>query len=389
MNVSVYNGGGQSDYLYGLVSGLSTTPIKNIDILDINLAEPLFNKFENVRFHEVYKYQKKGSTFSQKAKNLLRFYYLQAKHLVTSKCDIIHFQWLDRFYFADRIVLPLMARLSGHRVVLTVHNVNALKRDNRDTFYNRLTLKLLYRICNHLIVHTEKSKTELISDFKVVPEKISVIRHGMNNKVSRKGLSQSQAREALNIPENKKVVLFFGNIDYYKGLDILLDSLPFLSTGMKKDFILLIAGNYKSADYIRKIREQISGNGTGTDIIAHVRYIEDDEIERYFMASNCIVLPYREIYQSGVLFMAYNFGLPIVATKVGNFENDIIEGKTGLLIDDITPEAVARSIELFFTSEIFHDQEGTRTYIQDWSNRQFSWENIGDETFRMYLKISS
>lgn len=389
MNVSVYNGGGQSDYLYGLVSGLVTTPIKKIDILDINLAAPLFTKFENVRFHEVYRYQKKGSTFSQKAKNLLRFYYLQAKHLITSKCDIIHFQWLDRFYLTDRVLLPLIVRISGHRVVLTVHNVNAGKRDNKDTFYNRVTLNLLYRICNHLIVHTEKSKTELISDFNVKPDKVSVIRHGMNNKVSQKGLTQYEAREALQIPVNKKVVLFFGNIDYYKGLDILLDSLPFLTEKLREDLILLIAGNYKSTEYIRNIREKISLNTTQAEIISNVRYIEDEEIERYFMASDCIVLPYREIYQSGVLFMAYNFGLPLLATRVGNFENDIIDEKTGLLIDDITPEAVAKSIEKYFASEIYHNQEETRTFIKNWSYRQFSWENIGDETFRMYLKVSS
>jgi D-inositol-3-phosphate glycosyltransferase len=387
MNVSVYNGAGQADYLYGLISGLSATPVNKIKILDIDLAKPLFNNFQNVTFYDVYRYQSKDSSIKKKMMNILRFYFLQARHLIISKKGIVHFQWLDRYYFADRILLPLIGRIFGHRLILTVHNVNARKRDNNDSLYNRLTLSIVYHLCNHLIVHTEKSKAELLRDFRVKPGKVAIIRHGMNNRVLSRGIQQSEAREELNIGQNKKVILFFGNIDYYKGLDILIESIKHLKHPLKKDVILLIAGNYKTGEYIDTIRKQINKLNTDSQIISHIQYIQDEDIEKYFMASDCIVLPYREIYQSGVLFMAYTFGLPALATKVGNFENDIINGKTGFLIDDISAESVANTIHSYFESSAYKSLPETRNQIKYWSNDQFSWQKIGEETYKLYQKI--
>lgn len=387
MNISVYNGAGQADYLYGLISGISATPVNEIKILDINLSEPLFHDFQNVRFQSVFRYQSKNATLKQKTANILRFYFLQARHLITSSKRIVHFQWLDRFFFADRILLPLIGRIFGHKLVLTVHNVNARKRDNNDSLYNRLTLSAVYVLCNHLIVHTEKSKAELMNDFGISPEKISVIKHGMNNKVLQKGISQSEARAILGISDNKKVVLFFGNIDYYKGLDILIESLDYLEKPLRKEIVLLIAGNFKNGDYMQSIREMIKKSESGSRIVADIQYIEDDCIEQYFMAADCIILPYREIYQSGVLFMAYTFGLPALATKVGNFENDIIEGKTGFLIENTDPTIIAESIQDYFESSLYHSLPGIRAEIKEWSHEQFSWQKIGEETYRLYQKI--
>lgn len=384
MEVSILNGAGQSDYLYGLVSGLATTNLKKIKILDIDLAEPFFDKLDKVQFQSVYKYQKKGTSKLKKAANILNFYFLQSKHLLATKPRIVHFQWLDRFFFTDRILLPVLARLRGHKVILTVHNVNAGQRDKKDSFYNRFTLHILYNLSNHLIVHTIKSKEELVAEFNVNPRKISVIKHGMNNMVSTKGINQEVSRHELEIAPSKKVILFFGNIDFYKGLDILIESLNHLPITLKDEIILLIAGNSKSKDYLRHIKDQIEHSTLNRQIIAHIRFIQDEEIERYFMAADCIILPYREIYQSGVLFLAYNFGLPALATKVGNFENDILPGKTGFLIDEIEVISMAEAITEYFKSPLYQNLPENRNNIRKWAYDQFSWELIGQETYNLY-----
>ncbi len=387
MKVSIFNGAGQADYLYGLVSGLVKTPINTIHVLDIDKTTDLFSTYDKVTFHTVYRYQPKGSSLWKKARNLLRFYYLQARHLLFSKAGVVHFQWLDRYFFADRVLLPLVALLGGHKAVLTVHNVNAGKRDNRDNWFNRFTLHSAYRLCHHLIVHTPRSKSELINDFNIPPQKISIIKHGMNNKVMQKGISTSQARENLSIPLEKKVVLFFGNIDYYKGLDLLLKSIEFTDPELRRDLIVLIAGNYKSVPYIRQVFDYLDQSPYREQIINHIRFIPDDQIESYFMAADCIVLPYRDIYQSGVLFMAYNFGLPVLATKVGNFENDILTDKTGFLIDEISPESIASGINKYFSSDLYYNLDSGRNFIKNWSNSVFSWSAIGMETHDLYLKL--
>lgn len=284
-------------------------------------------------------------------------------------------------------MLPLISRIRGHKTVLTVHNVNARKRDNNDSFFNRITLRIVYKICNHLIVHTPSSKTELVKEFNVNADKISVIKHGMNNKVSTLGITQREARESLNIKADQKVLLFFGNIDYYKGLDILIDSLNYMEGKLSSEITLLIAGNYKSHAYFEVIKQQIKNSKFGKQIIADIKFIHDEQIEKYFMASDCIVLPYRDIYQSGVLFMAYNFGLPALATRVGNFENDIIQDKTGFLSDSVSPASLAKVIEKYYNSDLYKTLVQSRQEIRDWSGRIYSWEAIGEETYNLYKRL--
>ncbi len=384
MDVSVFNGTGQSDYLYGLISGLNKTPVNKIEILDIDLSSSLFNEFENVQFHKVFAYQNSKASYFSRFKNIISYYYLQLKHLALVKRRVIHFQWLDRFYFFDRIILPGVAKLFGHKVILTVHNVNARKRDNNDSIYNRFTLSVLYRLCDNLVVHTHQSKVELTKDFGVEPQKISIIKHGMNNKVSNENLSQQEARKRMGIEMDRKVVLFFGNIDYYKGLDLLIEGLEKIATPLAKDITIIIAGNSKSSTYIKDIKAQLDKSSFKNQIITHIQYIQDEDIEKYFMAADCIVLPYRSIYQSGVIFMAYNFGLPILATKVGNFENDIIVGETGFLIDSGEPSSIASAIESYFKSPLYLNLSVNREMIKKWSYDQFSWDKIGMETYKMY-----
>ncbi len=384
MNVSIYNGTGQPDYLYGLISGLTKTPDIEIEILDIDLSSLLFTEFNNVEFHKVFAYQHPKASYFSRIRNIISYYYLQLKHLALTKPRVIHFQWLDRIYFIDRVILPAVAKIFGHKVILTVHNVNAQKRDNNDSFYNRFTLSILYRLCNHLVVHTPLSKKELAQDFNVKAEKISIIKHGMNNMVASEKLNQQEAREKMSIGNDRKVILFFGNIDYYKGLDILIESLQNLSLHLKNDITLIIAGSSKSSAYIKQINGQLEQSSLKDQIIAHIHYIHDEDIEKYFMAADCIVLPYRSIYQSGVIFMAYNFGLPILATKVGNFENDIISGETGFLIDTSNPVAIAQAIEDYFKSPLYSNLAKNRDLIKEWSNDQFSWEKIGMETYKLY-----
>lgn len=388
MNVAVFNGAGQPDYLYGLVSGINKMPLSQIDILDIDLSEHLFSSFEKVKFHCVFKHHNRNASFLEKSRNIIRFYFLQLIFLIFNKPKIIHFQWLDRYFFMDRIIIPLIAKIRGHKTVLTVHNVNALKRDNKDSFYNRITLQILYRLCNQLIVHTPKSSMELQNDFKIKSSKISIIKHGMNNKVIVRNISRDEARIQLNLNLKEKVILFFGNLDYYKGVDILIDSLKYINGEIGTNIKLIIAGNSKSKQYLQILGKQVESSAFKQKIIANICYIPDEDIEKYFMASDCIVLPYREIYQSGVIFMAYNFGLPILATNVGNFVNDIVQGQTGYIINGMDPTIVAQTIEKYFHSNMYRELPATRQFIKNWAYNNYSWDLIGESTYSLYKSMS-
>src|SRR5207244_6644981 len=88
-------------------------------------------------------------------------------------------------------------------------------------------------------------------------------------------------------------------------------------------------------------------------IITRIQFIPDNEVELYFKAADVLILPYTDISQSGVPFLAYSFGLPVIATDVGALRDDIIEGKTGLVCAPRNPKVLAHAIRAYFSSELY------------------------------------
>src|SRR5678815_5780861 len=110
----------------------------------------------------------------------------------------------------------------GKKVLLTVHNVNAAKRDSRDTWFNRKTLGFQYWMADHLFVHTNRMRSELIADFRVPHTRISVIPFGINSIFPSRSITSQAARMHMGLHSEEKVGLFFGQIAPYKGLEYLI-----------------------------------------------------------------------------------------------------------------------------------------------------------------------
>ena len=112
---------------------------------------------------------------------------------------------------------------------------------------------------------------------------------------------------------------------------------------------LLIAGRVKEAEnYWKGIEETISSLNLSSSVLARIEYVPDEETEIYFKAADALVLPYTYIFQSGVLFLGYNFGLPVLAADVGSLKEDIVEGETGFVF---RPQDLTRVIKRFFQSD--------------------------------------
>ncbi len=92
-------------------------------------------------------------------------------------------------------------------------------------------------------------------------------------------------------------------------------------------------------------------------VLLRADFIPDDETEVYFKAADVLVLPYRHIYQSGVLFLGHSFGLPVLAADVGSLKDDIVEGKTGFVFRPEDPVDLAKTIERYFASDLYAELE--------------------------------
>ena len=152
-----------------------------------------------------------------------RIHYLRLLgYAATAEPKIFHILWNNKFQFFDRTVLILYYKLLGKKIPITVHNVNAGQRDANDTWLNRFSLRTQYRLADHIFVHTDKMKSEMVGGFSIAPEKVSVIPFGINNTVPNTTLSISEAKRQVGVGATDKTMLFFGNIAPYKGLDILV-----------------------------------------------------------------------------------------------------------------------------------------------------------------------
>ena len=99
------------------------------------------------------------------------------------------------------------------------------------------------------------------------------------------------------------------------------------------------------------------------------------------------MLPYTEVFQSGVLFLGYRFGLPVVAADVGSLSEDIIEGRTGFVCRPSDPVDLAKTIEQYFESNLCKDLSHRRQEIRDFANAEHSWDVVGEMTRNVYTTL--
>lgn len=153
---------------------------------------------------------------------------------------------------------------------------------------------------------------------------------------------KTNALEELGLPKDAKYILFFGFIRGYKGLDLLIEALNYVS----EDVHLIIAGEaYGSFD---SYRDQINQSAANPRIHTFVRYISDDEVKLFFSAADVCVLPYKGATQSGITAIAHHFNLPIIATDVGGLKENIQHGETGLIVPQPDSELIGNAIDRYF-----------------------------------------
>ena len=387
-SVSLLTGGIDRPYVHGLTNALSSRGV-NIDLIGSDeLDEPELHNKPGVRFLNLRGDQRPKASLFAKIHRLSAYYSRLIFYAATAKPRIFHILWNNKFEMFDRTLLMLYYRMLGKAVVLTAHNVNKRKRDSADTLLNRLTLKIQYRLAAHIFVHTPKMKSELMEEFGVSPGRVTVIPFGLNNSVPNTNLSTKEAKKRLGIHESHKTILFFGRIKPYKGLEFLIPAFQKIVQA-HSDYRLIIAGQLEmpTDSYWVSIQKEIQQYVEAGQIIPRIEFIPDSEIEAYFKAADALVLPYKEIFQSGVIFLGYNFGLPVLAADVGSLNEDIVEGVTGFVFKPEDPDDLARAMERYFSSDLYANLEKQRPGIRELALKRHSWEVVSEMTTDIYAGL--
>jgi D-inositol-3-phosphate glycosyltransferase len=385
--VSLLTGGADRPYVLGLGPALMSR-VAYLDLIGSDdLESPQFHGKAGVNFLNLRGSQRTEVSLVKKIFRVAMYYARLIRYVSTAKPRIFHILWNNKFELFDRTLLMLYYRLLGKRVVLTVHNVNAGRRDSRDSRSNRLTLRIQYRLTDHLFVHTEKMKLELMREFGVEGARITVIPFGINNAVPNTSLTPAEAKRRLGLLESEKAILFFGNITPYKGIEYLVAAFKVL-TSRDPGYRLIIAGKPDNCEtYWKMIRTETEDCVEGGSVLLHADFIPDSETELYFKAADVLVLPYRHVYQSGVLFLGYSFGLPVIAADVGSLKDEIIAGKTGWLVRPEDSVGLVRAIEQHFAGELYANLADHRLEIRDYVAQRHSWDIVGEMTTSVYARL--
>jgi len=305
-----------------------------------------------------------------------------AVSFLQERVPILHFQWLshpDEEYYFLRLLQFL-----GFKIVYTAHNVVP-----HDNYHSHVISDLgrIYRTVDRIIVHAERNKAELARDFCIDPGKICVIPHGNYDMFYQEPPTpKGVARSRLRIPQSKKVILFFGVIRRYKGLEYLVEAFGRL---MSKDkaAILLIVGelpNTDQEDY--RFYSNLLASLQGRENIVYVNeYIPLQQVPDYFFASDLVVLPYVKTFQSGVLYLAYSAGRAVLVTDTGGMGEVVENGQSGFVIPPQDVNALANT--LYEALSDMDQLEKLGMHGRTLSDTKYSWEQIGLETVALYKSL--
>jgi len=185
---ALLTGGFDKPYVFGLARALASKGLCLDVVGGDDVDSPEMHTTAGLNFVNL-RGSKAQTSIASKISRVLIYYVRLIRYAAIAEPKLFHILWNNKFESFDRTLLMLYYKLLGKKIVLTAHNVNAGKRDHNDSLLNRLTLRAQYRFANHIFVHTEKMKHELIQEFGVREGAVSVIPFGINNSVPQTGLT--------------------------------------------------------------------------------------------------------------------------------------------------------------------------------------------------------
>lgn len=345
--------GFQPSYEKGFANGLAENGVR-VELIssDRTLADQLN---PGIRANNLRGSQDPRRPGHKKAANLIRYAYALFQRVRTRRHDVVHLIGLFMTSNQTAGLLELLAyRVFARRFFMTVHNVLP---HNRHTWLNRFIYRVAYRLPDRMIVHTEKMKAELIEQFQIPAHRVTVMQHGVDD-----------LPEELRAPEPAPTlrVLLFGGLSPYKGADLLLEA---MQQCQDVPIQVVIAGECRDQTYKQQVECMVTDLGPNHMVHWDSEFISEAKVSGYFESADVAVLPYRHIDQSGVLFTAYRFGTPVIATDVGAFR-DYLPSYAGLFVPEVSATALARSLREFQARKTEFDRGRIREYAQSmmWPN---------------------
>ena len=275
-----------------------------------------------------------------KVANILRYV---AAYLIKSRTSGVRWVHVIGLFSTASTVLSLLEavglRLVAPHFALTVHNL--LPHDRHGTL-NEWLYHLIYRLPDRLVVHTARAQRELMDRFGIPKSRIVVMEHGIDHLMPPSPASGHWLREKYGILAEQPIILFFGALAPYKGVDLLIEA--FGQMLEDSPAVLVIAGRCRDAGLHARLTALLRPFIDIRRAYWFDGFVAEEDVQKYFHGSDLLVMPYRHIDQSGVIFMAMATGLPVVATDVGSLA-DYVPLTAGAVVCPGDAAALAQGME--------------------------------------------
>lgn len=293
------------------------------------------------------------------------------RYLAKTKPDLVIVRyWLPLMGPAFGTVLRLAKRNRHTRVIAITDNVQPHEKRPGDTAFTRY----FTRACDAFICMSDKVLADLRPFLKQQP--VIKVDHPLYDNFG-EAITRSEARRKLGINEDIPLLLFFGFIRKYKGLDILLRAMKELQDPRMR---LLVAGEFydDASEYLDLVKQL----GIAGQVIFQSDFIPNEQVKDYFCAADVVVQPYRNATQSGVIPIAYHFERPMIVTNVGGLPDYVPDEKAGLVTRP-DPIAIADTIRRYFTMGEAHFLPFLKT-----EKLKYSWSAFSRSLVQLYLRIA-
>ena len=302
---------------------------------------------------------------------------LSVFHARFSGISIFHFH----IFYTNILVLfnLLFVKILFGKVVLTVHDVSSFSNSSNSSVIG----KLVYKLTDRIITHNEFSKSEIINMNANLSSCISIVPHGNYTPFINIQYDKEKSKEQLGIPNNRRILLFFGMIKKVKGLEVLLSALKGVIK-QNPDILLVIAGKPWENDF-SAYQKIIDENNLSEYILLHAKFIPQEDVEHYYCASDLVVLPYKKIYQSGVLMMALSYERPVLVSDLPPLKEIISDNENGFLFKTENVSDLSAKLNSILGNEELMEQ--VKTKGTELINTKYDWGEIGKQTKQAYQSL--
>lgn len=286
-----------------------------------------------------------------------------ARRIAELKPDLLIFKyWLPFFGPCFGTIIRRVKNLTEGRAKALFICDNIVPHEKRP--FDSMFTNYAFRAVDACVVQSGAVERNLRSLFPEKPYRL--VPHPIYN-IFGEPVPKAGARKALHIRQNN-VMVFFGYVRKYKGLDVLLRAMPKVLRSVKVK--LLVVGEFYGDEQV--YRKMIVDLDIAQWVEVRSEYVPNDQVAPYFCASDVVVLPYRSATQSGIVQIAYNFNRPVIATDVGGLSEVVIDGISGRIVPPADESALADAIIQFYEK----NEEGSFVRGVHAEKKKYSWTHL-------------